>query len=338
MQLQQRINAFIQLGQSFKAWSDKNDFPPELLIQAKAHNGWFTEQNITYAFKSWANALQEKNIENWLAPYKISEIQFKNVAIILAGNIPLVGLHDIICVLITGHKVIAKASSNDSVLIRFVLHKLIEIEPQFADKIVITKEKLAAFDAVIATGSNNTAQYFDYYFGKYPHIIRKNRNSVAVLSGKESEQELEALSNDIFLYFGLGCRNVSKVFIPNDYNLNHLFKAFYLWKNLIYNDKYMNNYDYNKAVYLMGNQMLWDNEFILLKEDPRFYSPIGVVYYEYYNDLEAVKQKISEHKDQLQCVVGKIGLENEITFGKTQSPALWDYADGVDTLSFLLNL
>jgi len=252
----------------------------------------------------------------------------------MAGNIPLVGFHDFLSVLITGNKVLAKLSSNDTVLLPFLAKKLIEIEPGFAELIEFTEERLSNFDAVIATGSNNTARYFEYYFGKYPSIIRKNRNSVAILTGNETPEQLDALAEDIFRYFGLGCRNVSKLFLPKDYNFDPFFNAMYGWKEIINNNKYINNYDYNKAVYLMSNIELLDNEFLLLKEDNGFSSPISVVFYQYYESEDELRKYLSENKEHIQAIVS----EKDIPFGAAQKPQLWDYADGVDTVSFLLNL
>ena len=233
---------------------------------------------------------------------------------------------------------IAKLSSNDKLLLPYLTKYLIAIEPEFEGKIVFTEERLEKFNAVIATGSNNTARYFEYYFGKYPNIIRKNRNSVAVLSGKETSEELKSLSNDIFRYFGLGCRNVSKIFIPKDYNFDVFFNAMFIWKEVINDNKYINNYDYNKAVYLMSNVNLLDNEFLLLKEDINFSSPISVTFYEYYDSLESVSEKLITEKDNIQCIVSNLGIKNEIKFGETQNPNLWEYADGIDTIDFLVKL
>lgn len=338
MELQQRINAFSQLGHAILSLIQEPNNEEYLALQAnaRAHNDWFVAQNINKALESWGNALSEKNLSHWLSRYQIPEKDEKPkiIAIIMAGNIPLVGFHDFLSVLITGHKVVAKLSSNDKILLPFIAKKLIEIEPQFKDYITFTDKKLEDFDAVIATGSNNTARYFDYYFSKYPHIIRKNRNSVAILTGNESTKELEALANDIFLYFGLGCRNVSKIYIPVDYDWDVFFNAMFCWKEVINNHKYMNNYDYNKAVYLMSLIKLLDNEFMILKEDSGFSSPISVVFYERYKDEKELYKKLKAEEENIQCVVST----KDIAFGHAQTPALWDYADGVDTVSFLLSL
>jgi len=340
MQLQQRINAFQNLGAFLASiTSAKEDqHLQEIVAKASIYNSWFTEKNVLFALNSWSEALSEENITKWLSGYTISDTEPKTVAIIMAGNIPLVGFHDFISVLITGNNVLAKLSSNDTQLLPFLAEYLTEIEPEFKNRIHFTEEKLTNFDAVIATGSNNTARYFDYYFGKYPNIIRKNRNSVAVLTGEETSEQLKALANDIFMYFGLGCRNVSKIFLPKNYNFDPFFNAMFSWKHIINNNKYINNYDYNKAVYLMSTIDLLDNEFMLLKEDTGYSSPISVVFYEYYNSLEQLNDHLSENKEHIQAIVSEAGVLNEIPFGKSQTPQLWEYADGIDTIAFLVNL
>ncbi|MBV1923009.1 MAG: acyl-CoA reductase, partial [Flavobacteriaceae bacterium] len=345
MGLDQRIQAFITLGKFLSQFSSEeyvldsnipfnNQFFEEMkeTIQlAKSHNGWFTENNIQFAFQSWSEALTEENLKAWTAQYKFNNKPAKTVAIIMAGNIPLVGFHDFISVLITGNNVLTKLSSNDKILLPILAQYLISVEPNFKNKIEFTTEKLENFDAVIATGSNNTARYFDYYFGKYPNIIRKNRNSVAIITGNETPDQLKALSNDIFRYYGLGCRNVSKIYFPENYNYDSFFNAMFHWKDIINETKYMNNYDYNKAVYLMSIIKLLDNEYMLLKEDEQFSSPISVVFYETYSNTKLLKEKLTANEDNIQCIVSEIGIENEIDFGKTQNPQLWDYADSIDT-------
>ena len=352
MQLTKRIQAFVKLGNFMSQFSNKNyikkDSIPfndsfyegmvDVIQLSKSYNGWFTENNIQFAFKSWEEALNEENLLKWTSKYNLEKSPNHKIAMVLAGNIPLVGFHDFLSVLVSGNLVIAKLSSNDKLLLPYLTNYLIAIEPEFENKIVFTEGRLECFDAVIATGSNNTARYFEYYFGKYPNIIRKNRNSVAVLSGNETSEELINLSNDIFRYFGLGCRNVSKLFIPKDYNFDAFFNAMFTWKEVINDNKYINNYDYNKAVYLMSNINLLDNEFLLLKEDTNFSSPISVTFYEYYDNLESVKENLIVEKDNIQCVVSNLGIENEIKFGETQHPKLWDYADNIDTLDFLIKL
>jgi len=306
-----------------------------LIEDQKHHNGWFTESEVYFSIQSWAKALTQDNLDTWLSAYDISEKTPKTVGLILAGNVPLVGFHDFLSVLITGHKTLVKTSSNDKQLLPFLAEYLARVEPSLNDRIEFTDQKLQGFDAVIATGSNNTARYFEYYFKDKPSIIRKNRNSVAVLNGTETHEELVELGKDIFTYFGLGCRNVSKVFVPKDYDFEKLFRAMYEYRDIIHNQKYINNYDYNKAVFLMSNFLVLDNGFLILKEDTSYSSPISAVFYEYYSDLENIKKRLSQDNDLIQCVVSKDLIENSVAFGQTQLPKLWDYADNVDTVAFL---
>lgn len=354
MQLQERINAFVTLGRFLGQFASNSEtskitdlpfndsFFDRMLshIQMAKHgNGWFTEENIHFTCESWSEALSEENLNQWLGGYDIPEnTTQKTVGLIMAGNIPLVGFHDFLTVLLSGNKVIVKLSSNDKALLPFLTEYLIAVAPEFKQLITFSEGKLEGFDAVIATGSNNSARYFEYYFGKYPHIIRKNRNSVAVLTGNETPEQMIALSDDVYRYFGLGCRNVSKIYIPKDYNFDSFYNGMFAKKEVINNHKYINNYDYNKAVYLMSNIKLLDNEFLLLKEDTGFSSPISVVFYETYDNLEEVKVKLSEATENIQCVISTTGITDEIPFGEAQTPQLWDYADGIDTMEFLLKL
>ncbi|QBZ98310.1 acyl-CoA reductase [Flavobacterium sangjuense] len=310
----------------------------DLLALSQSHNGWFTPEQVYFAVQSWAEALAEDNLNEWLSKYDLSEVKQKTVALILAGNIPLVGFHDFLSVLITGHKVLVKASSNDQHLIQFLANYLISVEPKLSYYISFTDGRLENFDAIIATGSNNTARYFEFYFKDKPNIIRKNRNSVAVLNGKESHDDLVNLGEDIFRYFGLGCRNVSKLFVPKGYSFEAFFKAIYEYKDVIYYEKYSNNYDYNKAVFLMSNFKLLDNEFLTLKEDASYASPISSVFYEYYEDIADLQKRLTNEAEQIQCIVSNDLISNSIPFGQTQQPKLWDYADNVDTLKFLLSI
>jgi len=256
----------------------------------------------------------------------------------MAGNIPLVGFHDFLTVLVAGHTVLVKQSSNDKHLLPFLAKYLEHIDPYFKDKITFTEDKLADFDAVIATGSNNTARYFEYYFKNKPNIIRKSRNSVAVLTGRESDLELKKLSNDVFNYFGLGCRSVSKLYVPKGYHFDAFFNGMYNQREIINNAKYANNYDYNKAVYLMSEFDLLENGFLMIKEDESYSSPIATVFYEYYEDARLLKNKLEADSDKIQCIVSNGFIANEIAFGETQQPQLWDYADGINTLDFLAGI
>jgi hypothetical protein len=240
--------------------------------------------------------------------------------------------------LASGNKALIKLSSQDKLLTPYILNKLVEIEPAFAEQFEFI-ERLKDFDAVIATGSNNTSRYFDYYFSKVPNIIRKNRNSIAVLNGTESKEELHALGNDIFDYFGLGCRNVSKVFAPKGYKFDTFFESIEDFKSIADHHKYNNNYDYNKSIFLVNMDKHLDNGFLLVKEDERFASPLAVLYYEEYESITALDEKLVEQADQIQCIVSNESLSIEtLRFGQSQCPALWDYADGVDTMGFLRGL
>ncbi|WP_138433420.1 acyl-CoA reductase [Winogradskyella algicola] len=352
MILQQRINAFSKLGHFLSQFTTKgiqkddtvqaNDlffegFKHQIKL-AKEHNGWFTEANVYFSLESWAHALTTKNINQWTRAYNFETIEPKTVGIIMAGNIPLVGFHDFLSVLISGHNVLVKQSSNDKHLLPYLAKYLEVVEPGFKGKITFTQDKLENFDAVIATGSDNTARYFEYYFRNKPSIIRKNRNSVAILNGNESKEDLEALSDDIFRYYGLGCRNVSKLFVPKDYNFDAFFNAVYKWHPVIHEAKYANNYDYNKAVYLMSEFDMLENGFLMIKEDKSYASPIATVFYEYYESKENLKNKLEEEHDKIQCVVANGFIKNEIAFGHTQKPDLWDYADAVNTVEFLLKI
>ncbi|CAL2088419.1 acyl-CoA reductase [Tenacibaculum sp. 190524A02b] len=347
-----RIDAFLQLGNFLSQFSRKgieqkeniafnelffDGFKHQLKI-AEENNSWFTKENLLFATENWAKALTSENINQWIAKEKLGNNAAKNVAIIMAGNIPLVGFHDFLSVLIAGHSVIVKQSSNDQHLLPFLAKYLEYVTPELKGKITFTSEKLSGFDAVIATGSNNTARYFEYYFKDKPSIIRKNRNSVAILTGNETEQDFEYLSEDVFRYFGLGCRSVSKLFVPRNYNFDSFFKGMYNRHQIINNAKYANNYDYNKAVYLMSEFDILENGFLMIKEDASYASPIASVFYEYYDNTDDLKIKLHQDKEQIQCIVAKDFLDEEITFGQTQQPQLWDYADGVNTLAFLANL
>lgn len=352
MNLEQRIKAFTELGNFLSQFRNSgvekkddveyNDlffdgFQHQIKL-AEESNGWFTKENIYHSFEGWSNLLTYSNINTWLEKYNFTKKNARKVAIIMAGNIPLVGFHDFLSVLISGHSVIVKQSSNDNKLLPYLAKYLEYVEPEFKGKIRFTEEKLKGFDAVIATGSNNTARYFEYYFKDKPSIIRKNRNSVAVLQGNETEDELKRLSEDIFRYYGLGCRNVSKLFVPKDYNFDNFFKAIYHWHPIIEEQKYANNYDYNKAVYLMSEFDMLENGFLMIKEDQSYASPIATVFYEYYDTKEQLKEKLSYENDVVQCVVAKGFIEKEVPFGQTQRPELWNYADEVDTIEFLLTI
>lgn len=352
MDLETKKNVFVTLGRFLNQFAEGNSIKDssvpqndlffddfEQLIQlSQSHNGWYTPEQVYFSIQSWAKALTEENLNQWTASYEFTITESKTIALILAGNIPLVGFHDFISVLISGHNVLVKTSSDDQHLLPFLAKYLVAIEPKLADKIVFSNGKLENFDGVIATGSNNTARYFEYYFKDKPSIIRKNRNSIAVLNGKETKEQLIALGEDIFRYFGLGCRNVSKLFVPKGYSFDAFFEAIFEYQEVIHYEKYANNYDYNKAVFLMSNFKLLDNGFLTLKEDSSHASPISSVFYEYYDELADLEKIIAAETDTIQCIVSTNLIKNSIQFGQTQRPQLWDYADNIDTISFSLTI
>jgi len=325
--IQNRINAFAALGDFLNQFNSIkiakktsvlfNDLFFDGFIHqiklAEEQNSWFTKDAILFSIENWANALTHQNLTQWISNENI----------------------DFLSVLICGHSVLVKQSSNDKHLIPYLAKYLEYIDKNLKGKISFTEEKLKNFDAVIATGSTNTTRYFEYYFKSKPNIIRKNRNSVAVITGKETKEDIENLSEDIFRYFGLGCRSVSKLFVPKGYNFDAFFKGMYTYHPIINNAKYANNYDYNKAVYLMSEFSILENGFLMIKEDTNFASPIATVFYEYYDNLTDLKLKILSESENIQCIVANNFIENEVKFGQTQHPKLWDYADGVNTIEFL---
>ena len=333
MNLQDRIVLFSSLGDQIR--TDPNIFFGENLNKAEILNPWFTKDNIDVAISSIDNMLKYSSLREWMSNYLMEEPDIKTILLVMAGNIPLVGFHDLLCVLLSGNKVIVKLSSKDGVLVESIIDKIISLEPKMKDFIVVTENFIQQdFDATIATGSDSSSKYFNYYFKSSNSIIRKNRRSIAILDGSETNQELKALADDIFLYFGLGCRSVSKLFLPINYDLDKLFKAFHKYKDVINHLKYSNNYDYNKTICLMNKQKLLDNGFILLKEDSSIQSPISMLFYEYYNNRQELDNYIHLNQSLFQCVVSK----KDVPFGKSQFPKLNDYADNIDTLDFLTNL
>ncbi len=347
MELKRKVEILEELGNVFSYCVDSSNSSQFLneevqqiaedlksaISRAQHENGWFTEESVTKSMEAWARSLQAENIENWLRNYQFSD-DSKTVGLILAGNVPFVGLHDALCVLLSEHKLKAKLSSKDQLLMGTIINALKQIEPSWNDKIELNVP-LKGIDLLIATGSDNSARYFDYYFKDVEKIIRKNRTSVAIVTKDDNSDSLAGLADDVFTHFGLGCRNVTKVFVPKDYNLDQLFGAFYKYRDVANLNKYANNYDYNKAVYLLNKIELIENGFLLLKEDEGLHSPVGVLFYEYYNNLEELSLKLNLYQDKIQCKVASIDQEGFIPFGKAQQPELWDYSDGVDTLKFL---
>jgi hypothetical protein len=354
MELEKRIKSFSILGNLLldyfnnkKHTSDswEADFISILdntIKNARNTNSWFIEEYVKDAVKAIAINLNDQKIGQWIKGYPISIFnpeKTKTIGVVMAGNIPLVGFFDFFYILMSGNLVNAKLSSQDKQLLPVIASALIHIEPSFKNLIIFTESQLKGIDAIIATGSDNSSTYFEYYFNKYPNIIRKNRNSVAILTGEESIEELKLLGDDIFQYFGLGCRNVSKLYLPENYDLHKIFLAIEDKKEIINNHKYFNNYEYNKAIYLINQTTHLDNGFLLLKEDISLHSPVATLYYEYYKDQSDLEMKLMENKEKIQCIVSNyFNLMDTVKIGKAQLPDISDYADGIDVIKFISSI
>ncbi|MDO5615064.1 MAG: acyl-CoA reductase [Cruoricaptor ignavus] len=341
MNTEKQIEGLCNLGVFIKDFMQKNEEDynendlifKKLLSKSEIENAWFTQESLKFALQQWASLLTETQIRDWLSSYKTA-VSPKKVGLILAGNIPMVGFHDVLSVILSGHIPLIKLSSKDKRIIPFLLEKWNDFSGGNLSYELV--EKLENYDAVIATGSNNTARYLEFYFKDKKSIIRKNRTSVAVLKGDETEQELKLLAEDIFRYFGLGCRNVTRLFIPQDFLLDRLFESFIDFGFVINHHSYANNYDYNKAIYLLNQEKFWDNNFVMLKEDDSLFSPLSVINFSRYSDLQEVDNYLKNNENNIQCVVAKpqLGLVSE-QFGEAQNPKLNTYADNVDTMRFL---
>ncbi|MDX2001240.1 MAG: acyl-CoA reductase [Chitinophagales bacterium] len=332
MNLQQRIGA---LGHWGGIISEKIPEMEPVIVRTYHNNKWFTPANIEQSLKAIVqNFLQEKALQQWLSAYELHDTPPKTIGIVMAGNIPLVGFHDLLCVLGSGHKAQVKLSSKDPYLLPYLTGLLTEAYPWFKDQVAFS-ERLSGFDAIIATGGNNTSRYFEEYFGKYPHIIRRNRNSIAILSGKEKPDELMLLGIDIFRYFGLGCRNVSKLYLPKGYEIPKLLDQLEVYRDIIEHDKYRNNYDYNRTLLLLNNVPHLASDFLMVREAATTRSPIACLHYEFYDDLVQLTASLAAQADEIQCLVSHLPIEGAIPFGQSQQPQLWDYADKVDTMQFL---
>ena len=343
MNINRRIELISDIGEFLKNYLDE-DFDnstddklvkfKDIITKAQSKNPWFTDENIKVNLTYWSNKLTKHNLNKWLSKYNLNNILRKNIAIIMAGNIPLVGFHDFICVFLSGHNSVIKLSNSDN----FILPFLTDLMKVSSERIVYSDSFLKDYDGVIATGSDNTSRYFDYYFKNKRSIIRKNRNSIAILNGEESDDDLKSLSQDIFTYFGLGCRNVSKLYVPKNYNFDLFFNSIFGYKELINNHKYANNYDYNKAIYLMSEYKFLDNGFFIVKEGNEIHSPISTINFEYYDNVSILREKINLEDDNIQCIVSNIEFKGKVDFGETQNPSLNQYADNIDVMSFLLTI
>jgi hypothetical protein len=346
MGIEERLESFIRLGIRLDEFIKSPDDPAhgglrEAVARAENENRWFTRDYILLSIAAISEMLRREKLNRWLGQYRdmlnVRKSQI-TVGVIMAGNIPLVGFHDFLCVLMSGNRIAAKMSGQDAVLLPCLADMLVAANPQWKERIYLTRDRLPSFDAIIATGSNNSSRYFEYYFGKYPHIIRKNRTSVAILTGEETGGEISSLVDDMLLYFGMGCRSVSKLFLPSGYDLVSLIKATERYSSYAFHNKYRNNYDYFKSIYLVNKVPFLDNGFLVFQENKSLSSPVSVVYYEYYSDADKLKRELSDLGDQLQCIVTakEIGIPT-IRPGMAQHPEVWDYADNIDTMDFLLN-
>ena len=328
-----RLAAFAALGHRLATLSE--DELTDLAARARNRNGWFDLPNVRTAVAGVAHLLQEPQLSQWAGRYPAEPAQPRQVGVVMAGNIPLVGFHDFLCVLLSGHTLLAKPSKDDTVLMLWIAKELTEVEPAFAERIKFV-ERLNAADAFIATGSDNTARYFEYYFKNKPHLIRRNRTSLGILTGRETPEELAALGPDIFQYYGLGCRNVSKLYVPAGYNFVPLLDALQPWHRILDHHKYQNNYDYNKSILLVNAVPHFDTGFLLLTEREALVSPISVVHFSYYQQEIDLLDQLTNVAAQTQCLVSAGGrYPGSFAFGQAQSPGVADYADGIDTMEFL---
>ena len=328
-----RISILSTLGQRLLLLSESEK--EELAYRAGGQNNWFTQDSVSKALEAWGKSLSEDSLKRFTENYQLSPAEPKTVGLVMAGNIPMVGFHDLLSVLIAGHKALIKLSSQDGVLMQYLIGQLKDIEPALADRITIS-ERLQDIDAVIATGSDNSARYFKHYFAKHPHIIRQNRTSVGVIKGDETEASIKALGDDIFRYFGLGCRNVSKLYVPEGYDFKPLIDSLLNFAPVLDHHKYRNNYDYNKSIYLVNKEPHLDSGFFLVRESEELVSPISVIFYETYQSEAELNLRLASQQDKIQAITSEHGwYAGSIPFGTAQEPALWDYADGVDTLEFL---
>ena len=341
--------ALVQLGRWFRGELEGlGPHDTSLLTAAESANRWFSQDYITQSMEAYGEMLLPDNLTQWLANYpglRPADRSPLRVGLILAGNLPLVGWHDVLCVLLAGHHPVIKCATSDRILIPAALAFLREVVEDENQKIwTLTSGTLSGFDAVIATGSNNTKRYFNHYFNKIPHIIRGQRTSVAFLDGNETEEECYQLGHDVFDFYGLGCRSVTKLFLPRGFDLNRLFGPWVHWSQHGMHNKYANNYDYHKAIWLLNQEDLLENGFLLMKEDQQWFSPVGTLFYEWYDDAEAIKSRVNASQIDLQCIVIRtkgdvMGWEvPKVNMGQSQHPAPWDYADGVDTMKFLMDL
>ena len=350
--IEKRIHAFAALGEVIRDYLRAFQYDvatPHLdvrqhilhksIIATQEHNQWFIKPHLEHALSAIGEVLTEEKLSNWIQKYELDQVDNKrklNIGVIMAGNIPAVGFHDFLCVLIAGARFNGKLSSGDPFLIPALAEILLDIDDAFAGKIEFEKSHIIQADAIIATGSNNTARYFEHHYGRIPHIFRRNRNGVAVLTGSENEEQLQNLAHDIFMHFGLGCRNVSKLYLPLAYDFSSLTAAIDSFSYVLGHEPYMNNYNYNKALLTMQNKRFTDNGFLIMLESNAISSQIAILHYEYYKSQDILTNQLLIQQEQIQCIVSELKLDlPTIDFGETQQPGLNAYADGVDTMKFL---
>ncbi len=351
--LQDRLKSFLLLGQFLREFSTPSENTTrsfadawykglDAIVQGQvSFNSWFTKESVNRALKEWSNVLTESNLQSWLDAYpELKESKTKWVAVVMAGNIPMVGFHDALCVLMSGNNLVMKPSSDDKHLIPYLLHFLEEHSPELKNCTRIADGKMTDFDAVIATGSTNSTRYFEYYFGKYPSLIRKGRTSVAVLDGSESDEDCANLADDILAFYGLGCRSVTKVYLPQNFDLNRLFKAFFSFQDIANHKAYADNYDYHRSLYMLNKIPFLENGFFIVREEESLHSPVSVLHYSYCDTIETVQSELVSKEKEIQLIIGGSipWFPRTDSFGKAQSPKLNDYADGVDTMKFLADL
>lgn len=353
MRIKQDIKAFSVLGDFLSQFSDNGIKKNELeqlndqfydfflkIINTHIHyNGWFSKKNIQVAIENITSILTEKELNAWLNGYEISKKESpKKVLVIMPSNLPLVEFHDFIAVLLSGHNFVGKCSEQNKRILPAISKVLMAIDSSFTDRISFIDRPNKDFDAVIATGSNNSARYFDYYFAHLPKIIRKNRTSIAVLDGNENLNDLKAMATDITQYYGRGCRSITKLYLPEGYNTDLIFESLFDKNNMVDNNKYANNYDYHRALFLMGQHKFLDNGFMILKEDKTIHTPVSVIHYEFYKDINTVQTELDQQKEDIQCIISNNKEITPIAFGYAQRPNWTDYADNIDSVDFLNNL
>ena len=348
--IETEIKSLITLGSLIKSYLQNetiiSDELKEKLDIAIANsykgNAYFTKDSVRLMLSNICEWLTEDNLNHWIKPYISTECKKsspKKIGVVMAGNIPLVGFHDFLCVMMSGNIFYGKLSHQDSYLLPAIAEILFEIDSHYKERIFITKDIISGYEAIIATGSNNSARYFEYYFKDVPSIIRKNRNSVAVLTGNETPELLEALMDDLFLYYGLGCRNVSKLFVPESYDFSKFLSCGQRFTCYLDHHKYRNNYDYYKTIFLMNGISIFDGGFYSLKEDHSLHTPVSVIHYEFYNTIDNLKKSLEEDEENIQCIIAEDGLiYNTILYGNSQRPLVNEYADNMDTMKFLFEL